>query len=119
MGNVKIGEVYKKKLLIESNSPVSFEYQIEWVKDHPDISITPLSGDIVGGQNVKLELVYRPCDSTTAQAVFTIITTEFDSKPQEVKIIGSAIKARIAVGPIAEEEREEDDYESKTLLKHK
>jgi len=26
MGNVKIGEVYKKKLLIESNSPVSFEY---------------------------------------------------------------------------------------------
>jgi hypothetical protein len=52
-----------------------------------------MGGDILGGQTAKLELIYRPCDSTTASAVFRIITTEFDSKPQEVKVIGSAIKA--------------------------
>lgn len=66
MGSVKIGEIFKRKLVIESNSPVTFEYQIDWVKEHPDISLTPMSGDIVGGQNVRLELTYRPCDSTTA-----------------------------------------------------
>lgn len=81
MGSVKVGETFSKKLTVESNSPVTFEYVIEWLKEHPDISITPLSGDIIGGSTVKLELIYRPCDSTTAQASFKFITTEFDSKP--------------------------------------
>jgi hypothetical protein len=58
MGSVKIGEIYKKKLTIESNSPVTFEYHIEWVKEHPDVSISPMSGSIVGEANVKLEIVY-------------------------------------------------------------
>jgi hypothetical protein len=42
-----------------------------------------------------------------------LITTEFDSKPQEVKILGSAVKARI---PIRGEEELND---TKTLLKQK
>jgi hypothetical protein len=46
--------------------------------------------------------------------VFKIITTEFDSKPFEVKIIGSAIKARISVNPQKGEDKEE--LETKTLL---
>jgi len=60
-----------------------------------------------------LELLYSPNESTTAQASFNLITTEFDSKPQEVKIIGSALKARIAIREV------EELNESKTLLKKK
>ncbi len=42
MGKIKVGEIYSKKLSIESNSPVMFEYSIEWIKSHPDIMIEPL-----------------------------------------------------------------------------
>lgn len=41
MGSIKIGESLTKKLQIESNSPVTFEYSIEWIKEHPDISVQP------------------------------------------------------------------------------
>jgi len=39
-------------LTIESNTPVTFEYVIEWTKPHPDIKIGPLKGDIVGNSQV-------------------------------------------------------------------
>jgi hypothetical protein len=90
---VKIGDQKSKRLTIECNSPVTFEYVIEWVKEHPDMKLTPMRGDILGNSTVELELLYTPNESATAQASFKLITTEFDSKPQEVKIIGSAVKA--------------------------
>lgn len=42
----KIGQSYTKQLNIESNCPVNFEYDIEVVKEHPDIRLGPLSGDV-------------------------------------------------------------------------
>ena len=44
----RLGHSYQKQLQIESNCPVNFEYTIEVTKPHPEIHISPLSGDIIG-----------------------------------------------------------------------
>ena len=44
----RLGQSYQKQLQIESNCPVNFEYTIEVTKPHPEIHISPLSGDIIG-----------------------------------------------------------------------
>lgn len=43
-----VGKTYQKQLQIESNCPVSFEYNIEVLQPHPDIAVFPLMGDILG-----------------------------------------------------------------------
>lgn len=89
-GQIKVGEEYRKKLVIESTTPVSFQYEFEWDLAHPDMSIEPMSGDIPGKSKTVVELVYNPHESTTASARLKLITTEFDQEPQIVQIIGSA-----------------------------
>ena len=46
--NCKLNEIYVKKLQIESDCPLSFEYKIQITKPHPEIEIKPLMADIVG-----------------------------------------------------------------------
>jgi hypothetical protein len=44
-----LGQTYMKSLMIESRTPVTFEYAITVTKVHPDIQIlSPLQGDITG-----------------------------------------------------------------------
>jgi hypothetical protein len=42
-----LGQTYTRSLIINSTSPVTFQYEITLVKPHPDIVIlSPLTGDI-------------------------------------------------------------------------
>lgn len=44
-----LGQTYQKSLILESTTPVTFEYEIVVTKPHPEIQIlTPLAGDIPG-----------------------------------------------------------------------
>ena len=76
----RLGGTYENKLVIKSNCPVTFEYEIEIVKSHPEIQVlSPLVGDIIGMQTTELYFVYQPLSYSTAELEFTIKTTEFDS----------------------------------------
>jgi len=44
----KVGLSYTKTVDIESNCPVSFEYEIRDLTPHPDIKVSPVAGDIMG-----------------------------------------------------------------------
>lgn len=46
----KVGQTYTKVVNIDSNCPINFEYEIKEVKPHPDIRVTPVSGDIIGNE---------------------------------------------------------------------
>jgi len=46
----KVGQTYIKVVNIDSNCPINFEYEIKEVKPHPDIRVTPVSGDIIGNE---------------------------------------------------------------------
>lgn len=87
---LQIGCAYQKKLQIESNSPVNFEYMIEVTKPHPDIHISPLHGDILGLQTTSIDFIFTPKSYSTAEAEIEIKTTEFDSKPHRISITGSS-----------------------------
>lgn len=65
-------------MFIESNCPVSFEYEIREVKAHPDIKVTPMVGDILGNTKTEIQFTYNPATFTTADAEFEIRTSEFD-----------------------------------------
>lgn len=44
-----LGQTYHKSLMIQSKTPVNFEYEITVTKPHPDIQVlSPLTGDIEG-----------------------------------------------------------------------
>lgn len=88
--NCKLGSKQGKQLQIESNCPLSFEFQIEVVKPHPEIVISPLSGDIVGDQITTINFDYLPKTLTTAECEIKVRTSEFDSQPKTVRIVGSA-----------------------------
>lgn len=93
----KVGLTYHKIVEVESNCPVSFEYEIREVKPHPDIRVTPRVGDIVGNQRTEIQFAYTPSTFTTADAEFEIRTSEFDFKPQIVRVLGSAVPQRLDV----------------------
>jgi hypothetical protein len=81
---------FTKKIYIECDSPVTFEYVIEWDEQHPDIYVSPMSGDIKPMGKTQLEIIYRPNSNTTAQATFKMTTTEFNSKPCYVRVVGAS-----------------------------
>ena len=85
-----IGNTYNKQLQIESNCPVSFEYTIEVVQPHPEITISPLQGDILGMQMTPINFQYTPKTYTTAESVIKVRTSEFDSQDKLIRILGNA-----------------------------
>ena len=66
---------------IISNCPVSFEYTMKATYPHPDIQVSPMSGDIQGNTATQLTFTYTPTTFTTADAEFEIRTSEFDFQP--------------------------------------
>lgn len=64
---------------------------------HPDIKVAPMAGDILGNQDTEITFTYSPTTFTTADAEFEIRTSEFDFKPQVVRVFGSAVPQRMDV----------------------
>jgi hypothetical protein len=56
----KVGNSYSKTISIQSNCPVDFEYDIKEIKAHPDIRISPISGDIIGNGLTEITISYNP-----------------------------------------------------------
>ena len=77
----KVGQTYTKVVNIDSNCPINFEYEIKEVKPHPDIRVTPVSGDIIGNEQTQITFQYHPSSFTTAECEFEIRTSEFDFTP--------------------------------------
>lgn len=91
MGNgLNVGKVYTKTIDIESNCPVNFEYEIKEVKPHPDVKVTPMRGEIFGGDYTTLTFTFSPTTFTTADCEFELKTSEFDSEPYLIRVLGSA-----------------------------
>jgi hypothetical protein len=88
--NRTIGETYTKQIEIESNCPVNFEYKIEITEPHPDIVVSPMTGDIWGLESSFIDIAYTPKSFTTAQAEIKFKTTEFGSEYKIIRIVGSS-----------------------------
>ena len=69
---------------------MNFDYTIEVTKPHPDITISPLVGDILGLQTTSIDFIFTPKSYSTAEAEIMIKTSEFDSQPKTIRIMGSA-----------------------------
>ena len=63
---------------------------IEVVKPHPEIHVSPLMGDICGLQTTSIDFTYNPRTHSTAECEIEIKTTEFDSQPKTIRIVGNA-----------------------------
>ena len=126
--HLKVGETYTEIIKIESNCPVNFGYDIEVLKAHPDIEITPQHADILGMQETMIAVHYTPSTFTTAECEIKFRTTEFDSQPILCRIVGNALPTKQNVnGPKdiqSEEPQVEQQYDVKktktrTLLTNK
>ena len=110
-----LNHTYQKSMMIESRTPVNFEYEITVTKPHPDIQIlSPLSGDITGMQVTNIDFAYLPLSFSTAEAQIQIRTSEFGSEPKTVRIVGSA--APFSGQAIDVSKADESNMMPKTLL---
>lgn len=85
-----VEKTYVKHANIVSNCPVNFQYEIKETKPHPDIKVSPTLGDIVGNSTTQITFTYTPHSFSTAEAEFEVRTSEFDFKPQRVRVVGSS-----------------------------
>jgi|TARA_B110000285_G_scaffold222833_1_gene277496 hypothetical protein len=83
-----------------------------------------MAGDIVGNATTNINFEYNPKTYSTAECEVTVRTSEFDSKPITVRVVGSAqpnlLKPKNTQDNYYEEEQQEDyrQYapQTKTLL---
>ena len=66
---------------------------IDVVKPHPEIHISPLTGDIQGLRTTSIDFTYNPRTNSTADCEIEVRTTEFDSQPKRIRIVGNASPA--------------------------
>jgi hypothetical protein len=94
-----------------------------------------MSGEIKALGKTPIEIIYRPNSNTTAQATFKLTTTEFNSEPCEVRVVGSAKPGKMSVNQedapyyyddqreepdeMSEYKRETSKTKTKTLLSNK
>lgn len=70
---------------------MSFDYEITVLKSHPEIRIlSPLEGEITGHRGAELAFSYSPQTFATAEAEIAVRTTEFDSEPCKIRLVGNA-----------------------------
>ena len=60
------------------------------MKPHPEIHISPLAGDIQGLQTTCIDFTYNPRTNSTAECEIEVKTSEFDSQPKRIRIVGNA-----------------------------
>jgi len=111
---------------VDSSCPINFEYQITVIKEHPDIRVGPLSGDIAALQTTCINIEYCPRSYTTAECEIQVRTTEFASEPKLIRIVGNAAPGKdqkVTRVNVAEVEQEPEDElhgtQTKTLLMNK
>ena len=51
-------------------------------------------GDILGLQTTSIDFSYNPRTNSTAECEIEIRTTEFDSQPKRIRIVGNAAPGR-------------------------
>jgi hypothetical protein len=115
--HLKVGETYTEIIKIESNCPVNFGYDIEVLKAHPDIEVTPLHGDIYGMQDTMIAVHYTPSTFTTAECEIKFRTTEFDSQAVMCRIVGNALPTKQNVNAAKDIQSEEAPAEQQYDVK--
>ena len=60
------------------------------IKPHPEIHVSPLCGDILGLQTASIDFTYNPRTNSTAECEIEVKTSEFDSQPKRIRIVGNA-----------------------------
>ena len=91
---------------ITSESEVTFEYEINILKDNPEMRIciiiynyiylVPLSGEIPGYGKALIQVDYTPSRTSTSTLECEMKTSEFDFSPEFIRISGSGISQNVA-----------------------
>ena len=55
--------------------------------------MSPLAGDILGLQTTSIDFAYNPKSFSTAECEIEIRTTQFDSQPKLIRVVGSSAPA--------------------------
>ncbi|KAG2441252.1 hypothetical protein HYH02_010095 [Chlamydomonas schloesseri] len=89
-GRVALGEEVVRRHTLECKVPVDFEYEIVEVKPNPAFRVEPARGVVPGKGSVTVDLWFCPVALTTEEAVIEVRISEFNSKPVQCRLTGSA-----------------------------
>ncbi|KAG2423826.1 hypothetical protein HXX76_014986 [Chlamydomonas incerta] len=89
-GRVALGQQVVRRHTLQCKVPVDFEYEIVEVKPNPAFRVEPARGVVPGKGTVDVELWFCPLALTTEEAVIEVRISEFNSKPVQCRLTGSA-----------------------------
>mmetsp|Transcript_1891 Transcript_1891/g.4263 ORF Transcript_1891/g.4263 Transcript_1891/m.4263 type:complete len:866 (+) Transcript_1891:80-2677(+) len=90
MGAVPVGMTVSKQIPLQCTIPISFEYMITVLEDHPDFSVEPLQGMIPADDTVVITVTFRPSKFATARAELELSISQFDFEPLPITLMGSS-----------------------------
>nr|ADD85929.2 FAP221 [Chlamydomonas reinhardtii]7SQC_M0 Chain M0, FAP221 [Chlamydomonas reinhardtii]7SQC_M1 Chain M1, FAP221 [Chlamydomonas reinhardtii] len=89
-GRVALGQEVVRSHTLECKVPVDFEYEIVEVKPNPAFRVEPARGVVPGRGRVTVDMWFCPLALTTEEAVIEVRIAEFNSKPVQCRLTGSA-----------------------------
>jgi len=89
-GRVAIGTTKTKTVPLKCTIPISFEYEIEMLATHPNITVAPLKGVIPANGSVDVAVTFSPTRHSTAHAELRFNIAQFNFDPALISIVGSS-----------------------------
>mmetsp|Transcript_88614 Transcript_88614/g.228542 ORF Transcript_88614/g.228542 Transcript_88614/m.228542 type:complete len:864 (-) Transcript_88614:82-2673(-) len=88
-GRVAIGTSKSKTIPLSCKIPIQFEYEIVVIEEHPDFTISPLTGVIPADGSTQIVLNFKPSRHGTAHTELQFNIAQFDFEPVTVSVTGS------------------------------
>jgi len=89
-GSVAIGTSRTKVIPLTCKIPISFEFEIEVLENHPDFEVTPMAGIIPADAGTNVVVTFLPTKFRTSRMELRFNISQFDFEPVVVTVVGSS-----------------------------
>jgi hypothetical protein len=90
LGACPLAETMTRVLKLECNVPIQFEYKIDILEEHSDLTISPLSGIVPANGHTEITVSFRPVTLAVCSMKVRLDVSQFNFKPIECTIVGSS-----------------------------
>ena len=122
-GAVGIGESESNVYSIQSQVPLSFEFEFVWKNESPKMVIEPSKGVIKGMERMDISVSYSPTQKVTDCAEVYLQINQYNFEPILINILGSGkqndLKPVNPLRPVSSKVANPLDSSNKSLLQSK
>eukprot|EP00038_Savillea_parva_P009516 m.184001 g.184001 ORF g.184001 m.184001 type:complete len:929 (+) comp16004_c0_seq1:53-2839(+) len=88
-GHSAIGESVTRRIPLESNVPIAFQFSVLVTDPHPSFTISPTRGTVPAKGTTHIDVVYTPQSFSTSSFTFEFLLEQFNATPVQCECLGS------------------------------